>query len=414
MAEARTVVGLDLGTTKVCAVIAEQSGPGTARITGVGISPTDGLRRGVVIDVDRTVQSITRAVQEAEITAGSPVSEVVVGIAGEHIKSRDSGGAVAVEGRGNLITALDRERAIAAARTVAIPFDEEVLHVIPQEFTLDAQEGVRNPVGMFGVRLETSVHIVTGAVTAVQNICTSIQRAGLEIRDIVLQPLASSRAVLSEDDTEMGVCMVDMGGGTTDLALYIDGSVRHTAVIGIGGQNVTSDVAICLRTSWPHAERLKREHGVAQICGIDEGEVVDVPGVAGRSPVPVPRYELAAIIEARMEEIYHLVQEEIIRSGHSDDLAAGVVLTGGAAQVEGAIGLAETTLQEQVRLGIPTGFSGLGDRIASPAYATAAGLVLQGASEDTEGSVPRIHRGLSEAGFDTVAGRMREWVADLF
>jgi len=414
MAEARTVVGLDLGTTKVGVVIAEQADSGEVRITGVGNSPTDGLRRGLVVDVDRTVQSITKAVQEAEITAGSQVSEVVVGIAGEHIKSRDSSGAVAVEGSGNLITATDRERAIAAARTVAIPFDEEVLHVIPQEFTLDAQEGVRNPVGMFGVRLETSVHIVTGAVTAVQNICTSVRRAGLEIRDIVLQPLASSRAVLSEDDTEMGVCMVDIGGGTADLALYVDGSVHHTAVIGIGGQNVTSDVAICLRTSWPHAERLKREHGAAQICGVDEGESVDVPGVAGRPPAPVPRYELAAIIEARMEEIYHLVQEEVTRSGHSENLAAGVVLTGGAAQIEGAVRLAETVLQKQVRLGVPTGFAGLGERIASPVYATAAGLVLQGASEDTEGSAPRNHRGLSEAGFDTVAGRMREWVAELF
>lgn len=414
MGEAGTVVGLDLGTTKVCAVMAERSDTGSLRITGVGNSPTDGLRRGVVVDVDRTVQSITRAVREAEVTAGSPVSEVVVGIAGEHIQSRDSCGAVAVEGRGNLITALDRERAIAAARTVAIPFDEEVLHVIPQEFTLDAQEGVRNPVGMFGVRLETSVHIVTGAVTAVQNICTSVQRAGLVVRDIVLQPLASSRAVLSDDDREMGVCMVDMGGGTADLALFVDGSVRHTAVIGIGGQNVTSDVAICLRTSWPHAERLKREHGVAQICGVDEDELVEVPGVAGRSPVAVPRCELAAIIEARMEEIYSRVQDEITRSGYGESLATGVVLTGGAAQVEGADRLAEAVLGKQVRLGSPSGFDGLGDRITSPIYATAAGLVLLGASEDVDHDTPRIHRGLTEAGFETVAGRMREWVSGLF
>ena len=353
--------------------------------------------------------------EKAELMAGIEVQSAYVGIAGEHISSLNSRGVVAAGGPTHEITVHDKERVIEAARSVAIPFDREVLHVLPQEYIVDDQGGINDPIGMAGVRLETNVHIVTGAVSAAQNVCKSVQRAEIEVEDIVLEPLASAQAVLEEDEKEMGICLVDIGGGTTDLALFFQRSVRHTSVIGLGGQNVTGDVAICLRTSWPHAEMIKCTHGSALALGVDEADVVDVPGVAGRPPQPVQRRELATIVEARMEEIFSLVRDEIRRTDYAPLIGAGVVLTGGGSLLEGVADLGEQVLDMPVRLGTPRGFQGLGDTVASPIYATALGLVLMGAEElrDPTLRVQQRSRELSEGRFDTVLGRMKEWLQTL-
>jgi cell division protein FtsA len=410
MSDSNIVVGIDLGTTKICVVIAELLAGEGVKVVGIGHSPSEGLRRGVVVDVDKTVQSLTTAVQQAELVAGIEIGHAYAGIAGEHIGSLDSEGAIAIGGQE--ITALDRERAIAAARIVAIPFDREVLHVMPQEFRVDDQGGIRNPVGMFGVRLGTTVHIVTGAVTSVQNICKSIQRAGIDVTDIVLEPLASSCAVLRDEDREMGVCLIDIGGGTTDMALFFEGSVRETSVIAVGGQNVTSDVAICLRTAWSHAESLKCDFGAALEEIVDGTEMVEVPRIINKTPESVPRTQLAAIIEARMEEIFSMVGSKIDAGNYADQLGAGIVLTGGGAMLPGSVELAERIFQMPVRLGRPQGFSGLGDQVTSPLFSTVMGLVRI-AADNGEGPVDSAGRqqvrGLSDGRFEAVAGRMREW-----
>ncbi|HCL30027.1 MAG TPA: cell division protein FtsA [Candidatus Latescibacteria bacterium] len=404
----RIYVGLDLGTTKICVVVAEVGVDGELRIIGVGTAQSDGLRRGVVVDVGKTVQSIARAVGEAQTASGVEVHTVYTGIAGEHIGSLDSSGAVAVGGKRHEIGLDDRERVIAAARTVAIPFDREVLHVLPQQFVVDDQNGIRDPVGMFGVRLGADVHIVTGAVTSVQNVCKSVQRAGLEVADIVLEPLASSRAVLTEDEREMGVCLIDVGGGTSDVALYFQGSVRKTAVIGVGGQSVTSDIAICLRTSWGQAERLKIEHGSALLPEDDAAaETIDLGGSLPRGQVS--RMELSQIIEARMEELFMLVQKQISASSYGDLLSAGIVLTGGGVLVHGADVLAERVFQAPVRVAAPQGTPGIGEAVASPVYSTAVGLALMAADDEIGNAGPGRASGLAEGRFDSVAERMREW-----
>lgn len=406
MAEPRLVMGLDIGTTKICAVIAE-AGRGPARVMGIGTSATEGLRRGVVVDVDQTVESIGRAVSQAQVMAGGEVGEAWVGIAGEHIRTFESRGAVAVEGRGREVVPLDRERAIAAARTVAIPFDQEVLHVIPQGFALDNQDGIRNPEGMFGVRLETSVYMVTGAVTSVQNLCRSVERSGLDVGDIVLESLASSSGVLTEEERDMGVALIDLGGGTADLAVYRGGSIRRSAVIGAGGQNVTNDVAICLRTSFAHAELLKCESGTAVASAVGTDETVSVPGVAGREPSQIQRAELAAIIEARMEEIFSLVGDELDGGSDTGPLTAGIVLTGGGSLLHGVADLAEAVFRRPVRLGVPVCLDGLGEQLSSPVYATVAGLVTMAAAEPEEGRRGRREEFKQDAG--GVGRRMREW-----
>jgi cell division protein FtsA len=398
-------VGLDLGTTKICAVIAEQVEEGW-NVIGVGNAPSEGLKRGVVVDVEGTVAGIRRALDEAQLMAGLDVEAVFAGIAGEHISSLNSRGVIGIGGRGAEIGPEDRARVIEAARAVAIPFDREVLHVLPQEFVVDDQRGIRDPVGMSGVRLETSVHIVTGAATAAQNITKSIERAGVGVRGLLLEPLASGRAVLQADEREMGVCLVDIGGGTTDVAFYTQGGVRHTAVIGIGGQNVTNDVALCLRTSMAHAELVKREFGMAVAAGIDPGEMVEMPGIAGRDARQVARGELAAIIEARMEEVFSMVAEQIVRSGAGQELGAGIVLTGGGALLEGVVELAESVLDMPVRLGAPSGLGGVGERVASPIYATALGLVLMGAETEGEsGGTP------GESG-ESLWTRLLQWLKE--
>jgi len=407
MGQDEVVVGLDIGTTKVCAIIAELTPEGEPKVVGVGVSPSEGVRRGVVVDMDKTVQAVQKAVQEAELMAGLKVEAVYLGIAGEHLASFNSRGVIAVGGDQHEIEAGDKARVIEAARAVAIPFDRQVLHVLPQEYSVDDQDGIRDPVGMCGIRLETTVHIATAAATAIQNLTRGVERAGLKARGIYLESLASSRAVLEEEELEMGVCLVDVGGGTTSLAVFYQGSVRHSAVIGLGGQSLTSDIAICLRTSWSHAEKIKCGWGAARVYGIGQEEVVEVPGIAGRQPQRVPRRELASIIEARMEEILGMVGDELSRSGYAEHLSAGVVLSGGGTLLEGAAEQAELLLGLPVRLGAPRELQGMSERLAGPAYATAAGLVLMGAQElEYEGG----RGGTEEAQSGSVVGRAIEWL----
>jgi cell division protein FtsA len=412
MAQEDIVVGLDLGTTKICAIIAERGVEGQVKVIGVGNHPSEGLRRGVVVDVEKTVESIKKAVGEAELMAGVEVGSVFAGIAGEHVGSANSHGLIAVGGEGGEVSSVDRERVIEAARAVAgIASDREILHLLPQDFSVDEQRGIRNPVGMVGARLEVDVHIVTGAVTSAQNICKSVLRAGIEVRDIVLEPLASSYAVLEQEERDMGVCLVDVGGGTTDVALFTQGSVRHTSVIGLGGQNVTNDVAIGLRTSWSHAESIKCASGTALAEQIEKGEMVEVPGVAGRAPRQVPRQMLAAIIEPRMEEVFALVRRELVGALYGRSLNAGIVLTGGGALLEGAVELAEKVFELPVRLGIPRGFTGMADSVTNPIYATALGLALFGVESQEPGSGRIVEgpNGLSDGKFESVLGRMKDW-----
>lgn len=412
MAQEDIVVGLDLGTTKICAIIAERGVEGQVKVIGVGNHPSEGLRRGVVVDVEKTVESIKKAVGEAELMAGVEVGSVFAGIAGEHVGSANSHGLIAVGGEGGEVSSVDRERVIEAARAVAgIASDREILHLLPQDFSVDEQRGIRNPVGMVGARLEVDVHIVTGAVTSAQNICKSVLRAGIEVRDIVLEPLASSYAVLEQEERDMGVCLVDVGGGTTDVALFTQGSVRHTSVIGLGGQNVTNDVAIGLRTSWSHAESIKCASGTALAEQIEKGEMVEVPGVAGRAPRQVPRQMLAAIIQPRMEEVFTLVRRELVGALYGRSLNAGIVLTGGGALLEGAVELAEKVFELPVRLGIPRGFTGMADSVTNPIYATALGLALFGVESQEPGSGRIVEgpNGLSDGKFESVLGRMKDW-----
>jgi cell division protein FtsA len=409
MVKGDRIVGLDIGTTKICAIVAEVESSGQLKIIGVGSSPSDGLKRGVVVNVEKTVQSIKFAVAEAEQMSGTRIDAVYAGIAGDHIRSVNTRAVVAVSGPENEITSSDEERVIEAAKAVSIPLDREIVHVLPQSFVVDDQPGIKDPIGMSGVRLEADVHIVTGAVTSAQNICKSIRRAGIEVVDLVLEPIASSYAVLTPDEEEMGVALIDVGGGTSDLAVFYDGAIRHTAVIGLGGTNVTHDVAIGLRTPGKQAELLKRQYGCALRSLVGPEEVVEVPGVAGRPSFSMPRAEMAAIIEARMEEIFTLVHREIRRTDYADLLAAGVVLTGGGAMLEGCAELAEEVFGMPVTIGRPRGITGLVDSVRDPLYATGVGLVLFGLHH-------RNRALLSEDDdfFDSILGRMKKWVQNFF
>ena len=408
------VVGLDLGTTKIAAVIAERDAQRVLKIIGVGSSPSEGLRRGVIIDVEKTVQAIGKAIQEAELMAGVEVASVYAGVAGEHIGSCNSRGVVAVSGLGGEISATDKERVIEAARAVSVEGGRQVLHVLPQEFFVDGQGGIRDPLGIAGVRLEAGVHLVTGATTSVQNIRNSVLRAGYDVRGVVLEPLASSYAVLEDDEREMGVCLIDIGGGTTDVALFSLGSIHHTAVIGLGGQNVTNDVAVGLRTSWSQAEQIKCAQGGALIERVDKEEIVEVPGIAGRQGHIVARRKLAAIIELRMEEIFELVRDDLERAGFSRTPGAGVVLTGGGALLEGAGELAERVFGMPVRLGVPGDLEGMGERVSNPIYATALGLGLFGMDEMESGDDPILFTRPNEPGGKEWWRNMLEWIQALF
>ena len=412
MAGQNLIAGLDIGTTKIVAIIAEPDDDGTLRILGVGKSPSLGLRRGVVVNLEKTIRSIEDALDSAERLAGVEIGSVFAGIAGDHIRSINSRGVIAVSRKGNEITQADVDRVVDAAKAIALPMDREIIHVIPQEFIVDDQPGIKDPVGMAGVRLEGEIHIITGAVTSAQNIYKSVQRAGVEVQDLVLQPLATSYSVLSDDEKELGVAVLDLGGGTADLAVFYDGSIRHTAVIGLGGENVTNDVAIGLRTPRDQAELIKIEHGVSLQAMVDADERIEVPGVGGRPPREVSRDVLAAIIEPRMEEIFQLTLREIQRSEFADLLTTGMVITGGGAMIDGACELAEQVFDLPVKLGIPTGVAGLSEEVMTPVYATAVGL-LQYAMQEGHGRGRRL---LSSGNglFDSITARMRKWIDEFF
>ena len=412
MAATNLIAGLDIGTTKIVAIIAEPDDDGTLRILGVGKSPSLGLRRGVVVNLEKTIRSIQDALDTAERLAGVEIGAVFAGIAGDHIRSINSRGVIAVSRKGNEITQPDVDRVIEAAKAIALPMDREIIHIIPQEFIVDDQSGIRDPVGMAGVRLEGEIHIITGAVTSAQNIYKSVQRAGVEVDDLVLQPLATSYSVLSEDEKELGVAVLDLGGGTADLAVFYDGSIRHTAVIGLGGENVTNDVAIGLRTPRDEAERIKIEHGIALQAMVEKDEIIEVPGVGGRPHREVSRDVLAAIIEPRMEEIFALALREIQRSEYVDLLTTGLVLAGGGAMLEGACELAEQVFDLPVKIGIPTGIEGLSEEVATPIFATAVGLLRYAEQE----GMGRGRRFLSTGGglFDSILARMRRWMDEFF
>ncbi|MBA1149339.1 cell division protein FtsA [Ectothiorhodospiraceae bacterium WFHF3C12] len=371
--ERNLLVGLDIGTSKVVAIVGELTPQGEVDIVGIGSHPSRGLKKGVVVNIESTVQSIQRAVEEAELMAGCQIHSVYAGIAGSHVRSLNSHGIVAI--RDKEVTVGDVERVIDAARAVAIPADQRILHILPQEFIIDSQEGVREPIGMSGVRLEAKVHMVTGAVSAAQNIIKCVRRCGLEVDDVILEQLASSYAVLTEDEKELGVCLVDMGGGTTDIAVFTEGAIRHTAVIPIAGDQVTNDIAVALRTPTQHAEEIKVKYACALSQLAAAEETIEVPSVGDRPPRRLSRQTLAEVVEPRYEELLTLVQEELRRSGFEDLIAAGIVLTGGSSKMEGVIDLAEEVFHMPVRQGIPQRVTGLSDVVSNPIYSTGVGLL---------------------------------------
>lgn len=399
----KLIVGLDIGTSKVVAIVGEISTEGTTDIIGIGSHPSKGLKKGVVVNIESTVQSIQRAIEEAELMAGCQIHSVFVGIAGSHIRSLNSHGIVAI--RDNEVKPADVERVIDAARAVAIPADQRILHILPQEFIIDNQEGIREPVGMSGVRLEAKVHMVTGAVSAAQNIVKCIKRCGLEVDDIILEQLASSYAVLTEDEKELGVCLVDIGGGTTDIAIFTEGAIRHTAVIPIAGDQVTNDIAVALRTPTQHAEDIKIKYACAlrQLTSLED--TIEVPGVGDRESRRMSRQTLAEVVEPRYEELFTLIQAELRRSGFEEIIPAGIVLTGGSSKMEGLIELAEEVFHMPVRLGLPQGIQGLVDVVRNPIHATGVGLLLYGQQQN----VQRNRYQETTSGFAQLLKRMQQW-----
>ena len=404
-----TVVGLDIGTTKTCAIIGEINEDGMVDIIGLGIAPCRGLRRGVVVNIDHTVASIKKAVKDAELMDGCKADIVLAGISGGHIKGINSHGVIAVKNRE--VTPVDVERVIDAARAVAIPLDRDVLHIVAQEYMVDDQEGIKEPVGMAGVRLEAKVHIITGAVSAAQNIIRCAHRSGLRVHEVVLQQMASAEAVLLPDERELGVALVDIGGGTTDLAVFVDGAIHHTSVLPVGGEQLTNDIAVGLKTPMVEAERIKRKYGCALGSLVTRDETVSVPGVGGRAPRVLSRSVLADIAEPRLEEILGLVKRELEKYNLMDDVHSGVVLTGGTVAIEGICELAEQIFDLPVRVGFPTGISGLVDIVSSPLYATGVGLVLWGARNR---GVDLGTATYDASTFDRVVGKMKQWFADAF
>jgi cell division protein FtsA len=402
------IVGLDIGTTKICAIVAVRREDGPIEVIGLGTHPSRGLRKGVVVDIESTVESVKQAIEEAELMAGVEIHTVYTGIAGGHIKGFNSRGVIAV--RDDEVTRHDVQRVIDAAKAVAIPMDREILHVIPQEFILDGQEGIKDPLGMSGVRLEADVHIITSAATTMQNIVKCVNRAGLDVAGVILQPLASSEAVLRPEEKEQGVAMVDIGGGTTDLAMFLENSLWHTAVLGIGGNHLTNDIAVGLRTPAVEAERIKLRHGCAMTPLVRGDEMVEVPSVGGRQPRVLPRQLLAEIIEPRVEEIFSLVAQEIRRTGHEEQIVSGAVLTGGAALTEGIIEVAERVLGMPVRRGAPLNVGGLTDIVTTPVYSTGVGLILYVLQQQAEGELQHVgHGGLLSKTSSRVRGWLKEW-----
>jgi len=401
------IVGLDIGTTKICAIVGNLTEDGLD-IVGIGTSPSKGLRKGVVINIEATVGAIRKAIEEAELMAGCEIKSVFAGIAGGHIKGFNSQGIIAIKNRE--VNADDLRRVIDAAKAIAIPMDREVIHILPQEFIIDDQDGIREPLGMSGVRLEAKVHIVTGAVASAQNIVKSCNRAGVDVADIVLEQLASSEAVLAADEKELGVALVDIGGGTTDIAIYVDGAIKHTSVLSLGGNHLTNDIAVGLRTPMAEAEKIKQAYGCCLTSMVGKNETIEVPSVGGREPRVLSRQLLAEILEPRVEEIFTLVNREIVKSGYEDLIASGIVLTGGTSILAGMPELAEQIFNLPVRRGSPREIGGLIDVVNSPVYATGVGLVKYG-SRNIE--VKNFSRGQRDT-FGSITKRMKEWFGEFF
>jgi cell division protein FtsA len=406
--EKKMIVGLDIGTSKVVAIVGEIAAGGVIEIVGIGSHSSKGMKKGVVVNIESTVQSIQRAVEEAELMAGCQIHSVYVGIAGSHIRSLNSHGIVAIRDRE--VYALDLERVIDAAQAVAIPADQRVLHILPQEYVIDNQEGIKEPLGMSGVRLEAKVHLVTCATNASQNIEKCIRRCGLEVEDIILEQLASSYAVLTEDEKELGVCLVDIGGGTSDIAIFTEGSIRHTGVIPIAGDQVTNDIAMALRTPTQHAEEIKIKYACAltQLAGAEE--TIKVPSVGDRPPRDLSRQALAEVVEPRYDELFTLVQSELRRSGFEDLIPAGIVLTGGTSKMEGAMELAEEIFHMPVRVGFPQTVMGLNDIVRNPIYSTGVGLLHYGIKAQEEGGITGA-RGPTQQG---LLQRIKTWFQNNF
>jgi len=401
------IVGLDIGTSKVVALVGELHADGRLEVIGLGSHPSHGLKKGVVVNIESTVQSIQRAVEEAELMANIEIRSVYAGIAGSHIRSLNSHGITAIKDKE--VSPADVARVMDAAQAVAIPADQKILHVLPQEFIIDGQEGIREPIGMAGVRLEAKVHIVTGAESAAQNIIKCVQRCGLEVEDIVLEQLASSFAVLTDDEKDLGACIVDIGGGTTDIAVFSNGAIRHTAVIPIAGDQVTNDIAVSMRTPTPYAEEIKIRYACALSQLANPDETIEVPSVGDRPPRRLARQTLAEIVEPRYEELFTLIREELQRSGFLDTIAAGVVLTGGSAKMEGAVELAEEIFHAPVRLGVPQGVTGLTDVVRNPIHATGVGLLLFGRSNAGQVTQKPVTQGVISA-----LDRMKGWFQGYF
>ena len=406
------IVGLDLGTTKICAVVGEVTSEGID-IVGVGTHPSIGLRGGVVVNIDQTVHSIRKAIEEAELMAGCEISSVFAGVAETHIQSLNSHGVIAIKSRE--VTQADLDRVMDAARAIALPFDRQILHVLPQQFIVDDQEGIHNPIGMSGVRLEAKVHIVTGAVTAIQNIIKCCERAGLHVQDVVLESLASSESVLDQDEKHLGVALIDMGGGTSNVAIFLDDAIRYSGVVGLGGNHITSDISVGLRTSMEEAEKIKKKYGCAIVEWINPQDVIEVGSVGGQKPRELKQSILTEIIEARVEEIVKIIEAEMFRSGYFESLHGGVVMTGGVSLLPGIRELAEKLFDLPVRIGVPYHFGGLGDVVKNPIYATATGLLLHGkkhggqAPAEETGAVGSMF-GTLKRWFRSLWGRRNNWI----
>jgi cell division protein FtsA len=400
------IVGLDIGTTKTCAVIGYENENGQVEVAGVGVTPSRGLKGGIIVNIDNTAASIVKAVEDAELMAGHEVSNVVVGVSGQHVKGENSRGVVAVANRSRTITSIEVRRVIEAAQAIVLPVDREIMHVLSREFSVDDQTGIKDPIGMSGVRLEAEVHIVTGSIPSIQNIVKAVNKSGLASRDVVFNPLASSEAVLSHDEMELGVAIIDIGGGTTDLMVYLEGGVTYSVVLAIGGIHVTNDISIGLRTPFESAEMIKKQHGCAVLDLIDASEVIDVPSVGGRAPRRLFRQELAQIINPRMMEIMEMVDRELIKSGKKEMLAAGIVLTGGGSMMDGAVEAAERIFNMPVRVGVPRDVVGLKDVVNTPQYANAVGLLSYGVKMSK-------FRGRKYAGKQAgLMGKVKKWLQE--
>ncbi len=414
----RIVVGLDIGTTKVCAVVASINEQDRIHILGVGKAPSEGLNRGVVVNIDKTVNAIKSAINQAELASGIEVSSVNVGIAGDHIRSIRSKGVITINNRDKEITVQDVERILKDCQQIMLPPDQQIIHVIPQEFVVDGQDGISDPVGMSGMRMEAEVHIITGLVSAAKNLYRCVERAGYQVADIILEPLAASYAVLDDEEKEAGVVLVDIGGGTSDLAVFQDNTIRHTAVIAIAGKKVTDDIKLGLSVLEDQAQKLKHEHGECFVDLIDEDESITIPGIAGRPPKEITKSILGKIIQARMEEILEIIAIEVKRSGYASSLSAGIVITGGGSLIKNICPLANEVLGMDAKIGRPLGLAGgLIDEVDSPIYATSVGLVLHALKAEgveSQAMVPTSSKGTGvEKVLDSITERMKSWFKEL-